>query len=719
MQFSHYHPIFSAIVISVCLSMMGCTKTTNSQVNNAIEPVITSDDKPEPVEVTKAETGAVKFEGTLDEDSNGIELLKACNSSHVDIQKIEHLISTGVDLNKAYQIDNYTYTPLDVLCSQNDIDEEAIRLLVKHGADINASNDLGLTPMMIACDRKDIDIPALKTLIELGADLNAKDSHNITPLFYLVRNHDDVSEAVTLLLDAGADIHYKISDILTPLFFARHQNVAKLLIERGIDVYANDNGLNALYTAALYNNLEVVKILVEKGLDPSAISGRGQTPLMFAGSIEVAKYLMDHGAVISNNQVTGTAFMSTFLSNFRHLLRSNAFGSEVPLTDDEIRNFSRLTIFFLEQGAEKDEYSSSFRELANVLKFDNEADYKKLYHLYINKNTGLDAKSIHYILYDTLSSMEYPGFKLTPDFDTVKELIDLLEKSQNPVRINAVLAYFENDKVVHDPQIIEMLFNHSEFGKGSLSFYLSVHEITDNYDYNTNPVPKPKVIHELLDYGVEVDRSALTKYLTTPNHIPDIEVVERLLSSKTSNNLVLLEYLTRREVVPQNPIIEALLDAKIPMYGDELYYYLAHPSIEFNKETANKLFASYSDSNHDIDLSTTFSFTEKNCKKAMPFILLIAEKMPELLIKIDESEYDPNSFVTSTCQYDDETPLMTVVSNPDLVQMLIDAGADVNAVTSKGETALSRAIKGGFTKSIDLLKQAGAVANIPKQNKPE
>ena len=175
MKFSHSYPVLSMIALSVCLSITGCSKSTNTQITAPTDnTIVSSDDNSGSID--DSNTGNVKFEGTLDNDRKGIELLKACNSSHVDLSRLEKIIATGVDLNKIYEVGNYQYTALGVLCRQDNIDRDAIKLLIRSGANINQPiNEQGVTPLMIVCDHKDIDKSDIKFLIDSGADVNSKD----------------------------------------------------------------------------------------------------------------------------------------------------------------------------------------------------------------------------------------------------------------------------------------------------------------------------------------------------------------------------------------------------------------------------------------------------------------------------------------------------------------------------------------------------------------
>jgi ankyrin repeat protein len=58
-------------------------------------------------------------------------------------------------------------------------DVNAVRLMIDHGADINAFDPLGRTPLMYAAGSDLLPLDEIKLLVEHGADVNAKDRHRL------------------------------------------------------------------------------------------------------------------------------------------------------------------------------------------------------------------------------------------------------------------------------------------------------------------------------------------------------------------------------------------------------------------------------------------------------------------------------------------------------------------------------------------------------------
>ncbi len=109
--------------------------------------------------------------------------------------------------------------------------------------------------------------------------------------------HKGSREMVDVLLRAGADINAR-SDWWAGSFgvLDNDHGLADFLIERGAIVDA--------HAAARLGRIERLRELVER--DPNVVHARGgdgQTPLHFAANVEIAAYLLEHGADINARDV--------------------------------------------------------------------------------------------------------------------------------------------------------------------------------------------------------------------------------------------------------------------------------------------------------------------------------------------------------------------------------------------------------------------------------
>jgi len=154
---------------------------------------------------------------------------------------------------------------------------------IRQGAESDVERALksGISPKAVDAD----GIPALMTavlygdarlveiLLKRGADANAKGPGGATALMWAA--HD--AAKVQTLLAHGADVNAKPESERTALLVAasypRSVNAVRLLLERGADLHAQDrSGATALSLAARSADVDVVRFLVERGLDPAALA---------------------------------------------------------------------------------------------------------------------------------------------------------------------------------------------------------------------------------------------------------------------------------------------------------------------------------------------------------------------------------------------------------------------------------------------------------------
>eukprot|EP00516_Mucochytrium_quahogii_P003606 CAMPEP_0203761080 /NCGR_PEP_ID=MMETSP0098-20131031/14250_1 /ASSEMBLY_ACC=CAM_ASM_000208 /TAXON_ID=96639 /ORGANISM=" , Strain NY0313808BC1" /LENGTH=911 /DNA_ID=CAMNT_0050654925 /DNA_START=165 /DNA_END=2903 /DNA_ORIENTATION=+ len=77
-----------------------------------------------------------------------------------------------------------------------------------------------------------------------------------------------------------------------------YPQVVQFFIDHGANVnHASKRGTTALHQAVLENVLETVQILVASGADVNSPDNEGNTPLHCVGDINIARYLVEHGAV--------------------------------------------------------------------------------------------------------------------------------------------------------------------------------------------------------------------------------------------------------------------------------------------------------------------------------------------------------------------------------------------------------------------------------------
>lgn len=101
-----------------------------------------------------------------------------------------------------------------------------------------------------------------------------------TVLFEALRYEHE--EIVKLAVELGADVNIKDSQGVTPLYFARSPEMARYLIDNGADKSIQTFEGTPLHWAAKFDRPELVQFYIDEGLPIDHKSGRGTTALDLA-----------------------------------------------------------------------------------------------------------------------------------------------------------------------------------------------------------------------------------------------------------------------------------------------------------------------------------------------------------------------------------------------------------------------------------------------------
>ncbi|MCK8044705.1 ankyrin repeat domain-containing protein [Shewanella sp. 1CM18E] len=236
---------------------------------------------------------------------------------NVDIDSFKQLLASGANPNG---VDYKGLSALHYLaqsrCSsclpRDEFNQQALALLIEHGANINQQNNEGESPAFVAA--KYNNIPMLTALAAQDADLDLLTEDGFSALIQAIDFNQP--KIVSALLDLGADVNAKTYHDTTPLMDAllrreSRQQIIDNLIAAGADVNSHGAEATPLVIAVESNNIELVNQLVAAGADPSlATLERYTTPLMSAIYIQsnpMIERLLQLGANPNQQDIQGAS----------------------------------------------------------------------------------------------------------------------------------------------------------------------------------------------------------------------------------------------------------------------------------------------------------------------------------------------------------------------------------------------------------------------------
>jgi ankyrin repeat protein len=231
-----------------------------------------------------------------------------------DDDKLAFLLDKGADVRSRSALGNTVL----MLAARPADSHHAVALLLAHGADPKATNHWGATALMAAAAGGDLE--SARLLIEHGAEVNAQPVPDRAGFIFgggrsaltWAAYRGNVA-MVKLLLDHGADVNAPamLGTALAQAAWADRFEAAQLLLDRGAKVnqVSPSDGYMALHWAASTegNDPKLVNLLLAHGADANfgggedveAFMGTLQTPLMLArrrGNAAVLAALEQAGA---------------------------------------------------------------------------------------------------------------------------------------------------------------------------------------------------------------------------------------------------------------------------------------------------------------------------------------------------------------------------------------------------------------------------------------
>ena len=159
--------------------------------------------------------------------------------------------------------------PMSLVDAAMQGNREAVRSLLKDGADVNSAQGDGMTALHWAVQKGDVELT--KLLLYAGANVKATTRiGGYTPL--LVASKNGNAPLVETLVAGGADPNAATTNGTTALMFAAQAGNApavKALLDRGADVNAKEKvkGETPLTFAAAYGRADVIRLLTSRGAD--------------------------------------------------------------------------------------------------------------------------------------------------------------------------------------------------------------------------------------------------------------------------------------------------------------------------------------------------------------------------------------------------------------------------------------------------------------------
>ena len=276
-----------------------------------------------------------------------------------DVETVERLLEHGADINAAE--DERGQTALMWAVAQQHAN--VAHVLIENDADLHA--------------RTRVWYQLENTAGNTNTTGNFRMAHGgSTPLLFAARNGD--GETVRVLVEAGADVNDTAASGTSALVIAAHSGHGPLgiyLLEQGADPNAARAGYTALHAAILRSQVELVEALLDHGADANAVVEHGTNGRRFSadysirhqligtnafwlaakyGELEILRMLAERGADPFVVPEGGMSALQAAIGMPGSSLESrrDRIGNSAPAPDDEERRTLELARIVIDLGVD-------------------------------------------------------------------------------------------------------------------------------------------------------------------------------------------------------------------------------------------------------------------------------------------------------------------------------------------------------------------------------
>lgn len=188
-----------------------------------------------------------------------------------DYDSVQALLEYGLNPNGKTGLDGVS--PLLISTSQGN--EDISDLLIKYRADVNQSDSLGITPLFIATSNGDVSLS--KKLMIAGADLYKSDFYGQSAISAAgYSNNNEIFDLYLKTMLKDNEYQNQYDNLFFSSISANNMLFVKSFMDNvdNIDI-RNNQGKSALHIAVENDNIEVIPLLLSKGLDVNARDKQG------------------------------------------------------------------------------------------------------------------------------------------------------------------------------------------------------------------------------------------------------------------------------------------------------------------------------------------------------------------------------------------------------------------------------------------------------------